>query len=70
MLLITTILGHCAHTHTVYACSSALTPSGTRSALAGPWERLGHPDTTLICTVCTVFRSFLSAFCVASEGLL
>ena len=32
-------------THTVYMCSSALTPSSARSALAGPWDRLGHPDT-------------------------
>ena len=32
-----------AHTHTVYMCSSALTASSARSALAGP--RRGHPDT-------------------------
>ena len=34
-----------AHTHTVYACSSALTPSFARSALAGPRDLQGHPDT-------------------------
>ena len=34
-----------AHTHTVYVCSSALTPSIVRSALAGPWDLQGHPDT-------------------------
>ena len=34
-----------AHTHIVYVCSSALTPSSTRSVLAGPRDRLGHPDT-------------------------
>ena len=33
-----------AHTHTVYVCSSALTPSSTRSALPGPWDWLGHQD--------------------------
>ena len=34
-----------AHTHTVYVCGSALTPSSTRSALAGPQDWLGHPET-------------------------
>ena len=34
-----------AHTHTVYVCSAALTASSARSALAGPWDRLGHPYT-------------------------
>ena len=125
--------GH-AHTHTVNVCSSALKASSARSALAGPRDWLGHPDTanhksashslkhgladalkyiiewaaavctviphlsvqfvesladaillmllsttgngssclycssSFICTDCTVFRSFLSALCVASEG--
>ena len=128
-----------AHTHTMCVCSSALTPSSARSALAGPWDRLGQPDTayhksashslkhgladalkyilewaavvctaiphlsvqfvhctvctlyslwlmllsalgvgssclycspSVICTVSTDFRSFLSALCVASEGPL
>ena len=34
-----------AHTHTLCVCSSALTASSARSALAGPRDRLGHPDT-------------------------
>ena len=34
-----------AHTHTVYVWSSALTASSARSVLAGPRDRLGHPDT-------------------------
>ena len=34
-----------AHTHTVYVSSSALTASSARSAIAGPRDRLGHPDT-------------------------
>ena len=29
----------------MYVCSSALTASSARSALAGPRDRLGHPDT-------------------------
>ena len=33
------------HTHTVYVCSSALTPSSARSALAGPRDLQGHTDT-------------------------
>ena len=33
------------HTHTVYMCSSALTPSSARSTLAGPRDQQGHPDT-------------------------
>ena len=34
-----------AHTPTVCACSSALTPSSVRSALAGPRDLKGHQDT-------------------------
>ena len=34
-----------AQTHTVYVCNSALTASSVRSALAGPRDQLGHPDT-------------------------
>ena len=37
------IPGHWAHTHTVYVCSSTLTPSSARSALAGSRDQLGHP---------------------------
>ena len=29
----------------MYGCSSALTASSARSALTGPQDRLGHPDT-------------------------
>ena len=37
-----------AHTHTVYMCSSALTLSRARSALAGPRDLQGHPDTAYL----------------------
>jgi hypothetical protein len=45
LLLASSTFRGIAHTHIVYVCSSALTPSSTRSALAGPRDQLGHPDT-------------------------
>ena len=41
----TAIPGHHTHTHTVYVFSSALTARSARSVLAGPRDRLRHPDT-------------------------
>ena len=73
MLNITTLLissfRGIAHTHTVYVCSSALTASSARSALAGPRDRLGHPDTAYHKSASQSLQDGLAAVCTAIPHL-